>query len=329
MRAVLRTRATQACRLGALLLAVSCAGEKASPDTGISEPVRVQSGQFVPGALPGTPQPDASVVDAGTAPQVIDVNVGDTAVEPGELGLVFTGHTTVNAQATAVRFADLGSGYWVVPVGAPDPSDNGLLTWQLSADFGRDIPPGFHDLLFAAIGADGSSGTQSGISLCVDTPVPDNLNICVPKRAPPAAVLSLAWDTAVDLDLIVQTPSGAVIGGKTATVLPPDAGAVAKTNGVLDRDSNSDCVIDDIDREDVVWQSTPAAGDYQVWVDLFGACSQPSVRFTVSLWLAQPQADGTQRLVQQTPPLASGLLMAAQANGGSSRGLYVGDFVLR
>jgi hypothetical protein len=326
MRAIPRV-----CSVVGLFLAMSCTGKQVSTNTGLGEPVRVETGQFVPGSLPGAPQlaADASA-DAGVDPRVTDVNVANTAVEPGELGLALSGHATVEAQTIGVRFADLGSGYWVVPVGAPDPTDDGLLTWQLSADFGRNLPPGFHDLVFAAIGADGSSGTQSDLPVCIDTPVPDNLNICVPKRAPPAAVLSLSWDSPVDLDLIVEDPAGVVVGGKIAATEPPDAGAaVDEGNGVLDRDSNRDCVIDDIDREDIVWQSSPATGEYQVWVDLFSACGLPAASFSVSLWLAEAQPDGTQRLVQQTPPLATGVLTADQATGGSGRGLFVGDFVLK
>jgi hypothetical protein len=172
------------------LVALSCTGEQASPNVGLGEPIRIESGQFVPGSLPGTPQSDASTIDGGVSPQVTDVNVANTAVVQGELGLVLAGHATTDAQAVGVRFGDMGTGYWIVPVGAPDPSDDGLLTWQASADFGRNLPPGFHELLFAAVGADGSSGTQSELSVCIDLPVPDNLNICVPKRVPPAAVLS-------------------------------------------------------------------------------------------------------------------------------------------
>jgi hypothetical protein len=162
----------------------------------------------------------------------------------------------------------------------------------------------------------------------VDTPVPDNLNICIPSRRPPAAVLSLSWDRPVDLDVVVQTPSGAIIASSGASNEPPEAGAAATTGGVLDRDSNRDCVIDDIDREDVVWSASPPTGTYQVWVDLFSACGQVSTSFTVSLWLSETQADGTQRLVEQSPALATGSLAAGQANGGASPGLFVGSFVL-
>jgi hypothetical protein len=301
-------------------MASSCTGPQTSPDTGVTEPVRIESAQFVSGTLPGSPQSGAP--DGGVDPQVVDVNVANTAIEQGELGLIFSGHATLEAQTVGVRFADMGTGYWIVPVGAPDPSDDGLLTWQASADFGRNLAPGVHDLVFAAITADGASGTQSDLPVCIDLPVPDNLNVCDPKRAPPAAVLSLSWDEPVDLDLIVQMPTGTILGGESAT--RSDAGASA---GTIDRDSNRDCVIDDIDREDAVWQTTPPKGTYQVWVDLFSACGRPAVSFTVTLWLAEPQPGGTQRLVAQAP-LANGLLTAAQANGGAEPGLFVGSFVL-
>jgi hypothetical protein len=316
--------------LGAVLAWSACSGQQVSSSVGLTEPIRVESGQFLPGLLPGSAPPDASVdAGAGTNPEVTDINVGNTAIYQGERGLIFSGHATTDAQSVGVRFADLGTGYWVIPVGGPDPSDNSLLTWQFSADFDRGLPPGFHDLLFAAIDANGSSGTQADLEVCVDTPVPDNLNICVPKRAPPAAVLSLQWDTPVNLDLLVETPSGATVGGTTAPA--GDGGATVADSGgpVLDHVSNANCVVDDIDQEDLVWQGTPETGTYQVWVDLVRACGQPSVSFTVSLWLAETQPDGTKRLVQQSAPIARGVLAAEQANGGAGPGLFVGDFVLQ
>jgi hypothetical protein len=267
--------------------------------------------------LPGSA---SSSADGGVDPQVTDVNVADTAIAEGTLGLNISGHATVDAQAIGTRFVDMGTGYWVIPVGAPDPTDDGLLTWQLAADFARDLPPGHHDLAFAAIGADGASGTQNDLTLCIDTPVPDNLNICNPQRTPPAVVLSLSWDAAVDLDVIVETPSGGIIGGNAAT---------SGTGATIDRESNKGCVIDNIDRQDVVWQATPARGTYQVWVDLFSACGRPGTSFTLSLWLAEPQGDGTERLVEQTTPVATGFMAAELANGGSAPGLFVGSFVLQ
>jgi hypothetical protein len=320
-------------RLGALAIAcaslVSCGGEPASSAAAVEEPFRVEGAQFIAGTLPGLPEPAASV-DAGPAqtPTVSDVQVQTNAVAPGTQGLDFGGHASPTAQTVAVRFADLGTGYWIVPVGVPDPSANNFLTWQFTADFGHDIPPGPHELLFAAVDANGASGTQSGLPFCIDTPVPDNFNACSPKLAPPAAVLSLTWNAAVDLDLIVQTPSGVTVGGKVVTTAPPGtsvSSASGGSNGVLDHDSNRNCAIDGIQREDIVWQKAPPAGTYEVWVDLFNACGRPAASFTVSLWLPESSADGGRHLVEQ-PRLAAGELLASQANGGAGRGLFVGSF---
>ena len=307
----------------------SCGGQPASGAANVEEPFRVEGAQFVEGALPGLPEP-AATVDAGppAVPTVPDVQVQANAIAPGMQGLDFGGHASPSAQTVEVRFADVGTGYWVVPVGAPDPSANNFLTWQFTADFGHDIPPGPHALLFAAVDAAGHSGTQSSLPFCVDTPVPDNFNACSPKIAPPAAVLSLTWNTGADLDLIVQTPSGVTVGGKVVTTAPPGSSVKAASggsNGVLDHDSNRGCAIDGIQREDIVWQGAPPAGLYEVWVDLFNACGRSAASFSVALWLPEPLADGGSHLVMQ-PRLATGELLAAQANGGTGRGLFVGSF---
>jgi len=315
--------------LACALAVASCGGEQVSKTAALEEPIRVASGQFIAGALPGLPSTsDSEDAGPGVTPLVSDVQVLTNTIAPGMAGLDFGGHASPNAQTVEVRFADLGTGYWVVPVGVPDPSANGALTWQFTADFGHDLAPGTHELLFAAVDANGASGTQLAVSFCVDTPVPDNLNACSPKIAPPAAVLSLTWNTAVDLDLIVRTPSGVTVGGKNVTTAPPGTSVKAASsgsNGVLDHDSNRNCAIDGIQREDIVWQTPPAAGAYGVWADLFGACGRPAVNFTATLWIAEPGADGGRRLVEQ-PPLAVGELVASQANGGTAPGLYLGSF---
>jgi hypothetical protein len=313
----------------ALADVVSCTGPQASATLAIGEPIRIESGQFVEGSLPGLSSADAG---AGLNPEVTDVTIANIAIAPGARSVTLSGHTTANAQAVALRFAGLGTGYWVFPVGPPDSTDNGLLGWTVNADFGLDVAPGFHDLLFTAIGSDGASGTQYDLPLCIDTPVPDNLNACVPKRAPPAAVLSLSWDTPVNLNLVVKDPLGRSVGAFTTGVsaagsTPASAGP---PTGVVDRDSNANCVIDNIDRQDIVWQTAPPAGTYAVWVDLFSACHQTAVSFTVSIWLPEARPDGgPPQLVQQQPPVAEGELTAAQANGGAGIGLYAGSFVLR
>jgi hypothetical protein len=319
----------------ALASPVACTGTQVSGTTEIEEPIRLESGQFIPGDLPGVATGDASTeADGGLDPQVIDIGVSSTAIAQGERGLAFSGHATADAQSVAVRFADLGSGYWVVPVGGTDPQDKDLPTWSFTADFGRDLPIGNHKLVFSALSPSGASGTQNGLTVCIDTPVPDNLSACSPRRVPPGAVLSLSWDAPVDLDLTVRTPSGAVISGVRAA--PPavaDGGstttaAAVPTDGVVDRESNRNCVIDDIDRQNVVWTSPPPSGTYEVWVALVNACRQGSVTFRVALWI--PEAiDGGRKVLVEQPALASGVLTAQQANGGANPGLFVGSFQFR
>ena len=101
-----------------------------------------------------------------------------------------------------------------------------------------------------------------------------------------------------------------------------DAG-VLPGDGALDRDSDADCVADGRNREDVVWKQAPVAGTYLAYANLASACGKQAVRFTLTLYVAEP-VDGGQALV---PVLTqAGEVLAVQANGGTALGLYVADF---
>jgi hypothetical protein len=100
-------------------------------------------------------------------------------------------------------------------------------------------------------------------------------------------------------------------------------GGVAPGGGVLDRDSDANCVPDGQNREDIVWQDAPASGLYLAYANLFSACGKSSVRFTLTLYVPEP-VDGGQAMVAKLTQ--SGELLAVQANGGASLGLYVADF---
>src|SRR5690606_10325482 len=113
-----------------------------------------------------------------------------------------------------------GSGYWVLPVGAPDPQFGDEPAFGFSMVFGREIA-GMQRLRVAAIDAKGDSGTQSELEVCVASRVPDNLNACVPTIAPPELVISLSWDRAADVDLVVVTPSGKQVSSKDPSTLKP------------------------------------------------------------------------------------------------------------
>ena len=226
--------------------------------------------------------------------------------------------------AIAVRFADAGSGYWVQPLGVADLLNGGELTFELRIDFSETAPLGNQKLDFVAIDAAGAGGEQSQLTLCVDGVIPDNFNVCAPNLPPPAAVLSLEWDTAADLDLQVTTPDGKLVDAKHPTTAPAGASAAdIAAAGRLDIDAQSGCRGVGPRRENLIWQKPPAPGGYQVRVNLFDACGAASARFKVTVYTSQPVDGGAGPLVagQQT----IGILLGSQANGGAAAGLYIGD----
>jgi hypothetical protein len=288
--------------LALLACAAACSGEK-SP-SGIEEPLRVRGGAFKEGALPGSP-PDG----AAAAPGVTSFEAASTVIRPGQSGKSLLGRTSPDAVAVGLRFADLGTGYWVLPVDAPDPTNNGELGWEARSDFGANLPPGLHPLRVVAIDAQGRAGTQRELSVCASPSVPDNLAACDPKAAPPAAVISLSWDTHVDLDLVVVTPEGRVVDAKH-----PGAGDAGPRAPAIDRDSNGGCIADGTQRESLVFQEPPH-GSYLVYASLFDACGHAPVHFHVSL--LEPK-DG-----RQVETIGhDGALLSAAAKGGSTLGTF-------
>ena len=81
------------------------------------------------------------------------------------------------------------------------------------------------------------------MTLCVDGVIPDNFNVCAPNLPPPAAVLSLDWDTAADLDLQVTTPDGKLVDAKHPTTARHGRGRRRESRpaGVLDVDAQAGC----------------------------------------------------------------------------------------
>lgn len=289
---------------------------------GVGEPLFVYGATFIQGPLPGSPPVDGG---APASPDVTAVNIPNEIVHLGQAGVPVSGDVTDDATAVAVRFADAGTGYWLFVPGPPDGTSPGNLSWSMTMDVADTATLGVQPLRFAAVNAAGVAGTQSDLPVCVDSIFPDNLNACAPSLAPPAAVLTLAWDTPVDLDLELVTPSGVVVSpshpSTSATNHP------GPSDGVLVGTSAASCVPNYVNREDIVWQGTPAAGQYLAYANLFSACAQSSVRFTLTLYVAEPTGVGKQTALQQKLQ-QSGELLAVQASGGVGMGLYVAAFSL-
>jgi hypothetical protein len=319
--------------LASALGLMACSGEPLT--TALEEPFRVPDAQFREGELPGLPPLTAADVNAGVVakePTVSGISLTNALIPPREPGRTISGFASEGSLAVGVRFADLGSGYWLLPTREVDTVNNDALAWRLRAAFTGNAPPGKHQLLFAAIDAAGNAGNQLGLTLCLEPDVPDNGNTCDPTQAPPALVVSLAWDAPVDLDLRVVTPSRKVVDSKHPTTADEDEDGKLDLSGPgigsIDYDSFAGCVPDGRRRESLVFQTTPAPGTYLVYANLYSACGQPGAAFVASVHKAVA-GDEPDTLKLQEALHQAGQLQDVHANGGAALGLYVTSFTIR
>jgi hypothetical protein len=293
-------------------------------DDGSNEPIRLTGGTFVRGPLPAD--------ETATTPTVINAAGVGLVVTQGQATVAYSGLVSKDAYSVAVALPDAGSGYWVKPADGPDVTQDGNLLFSLNLEIAEIVPYGLQTLSFVAIGADGRGGPRYDVELCI---VPESANggitACDPSVMPPSDVLALSWDTQVDLDLVVITPSGKIVSAKDPTTALPD-GTVAGTipsdaiadesTGTITRDSNADCVIDGINLESLVFPGEPEHGVYQVYASLNRACGEAYVHFDLTSYhRGEPADDGTWPIVET--PLAVGELLAYQASGGATLGTFL------
>jgi len=114
----------------------------------------------------------------------------------------------------------------------------------------------------------------------------------------PGVQVSVGWNTATDVDLHVVEPNGnEVYYGATTS----------PSGGQLDVDSNAACGIDNINTENIRWNTTAPNGTYIVRVDYWSACQVTgSTNFTVTV------VNGGQRTT------FNGSFAANQADAGGS-----------
>lgn len=280
-----------------LTLLAGCDGEGVPFARGAREPIQVRGGQLEEGAIPD---------DAG-GPKITTLNSQANLIFAGQAGKKLTGNAAAGATAVAARFHEIGTGYWTVPVGAPDPQTMGDLTWEMDCDFAWDIRPGTYDIDFAAVNDQGLFGPVSNLPVLVQSAVPQG-----------KVVISLAWDSAADLDLHLVAPNGQELDPKHPTTAVGDGGAgdmLPPGSGLLDRDSNGGCAQDGFRREDVVFADAPAPGVYLARVDMFASCGAPAASFVLTV-----ERDG-----KVTDTVKGRLLDIDADGGGPGSGLFVAN----
>lgn len=319
------------CFVGILLLG-GCSGEPIT--AGFGEPLRITGAQFFEGDLPGLRPLTADELNAGVKPEsptVTSLMLSNAVIPPREPSRAFSGLASPGATALGVRFAELGSGYWLLPTLNADPVSDGAIEWRFRAAFGEDLPPGRQELLLAAIDGNGHAGNQVGLTLCLLPEIPDNGHACNPALEVPQLVVSMGWDAAVDLDLRIVTPSGKLVDPKHPTTadqdsdgdVDPDAEGVGK----LDHDSFAHCTPDGRRRESLVFQTPPAAGTYLIYAGLFDACGERGVTLDVSIHSASFTGEGDEVELVETY-WTSAQLGAVQADGGAKLGTYITSFTV-
>jgi hypothetical protein len=307
------------------LVALGACNDGQENIVGPSQPFRVKNGQFFAGALPGVPSDEAPDLK----PSVTAPLIGNQVVTQGQGNKAISGRASADAKAVGLALDGVGGGYWLVPTGAESVEDSGSgekeVSWSASADFDLRIPPGLYRLTAVAFDGAQNPGAQASRQICVASAIPDNLQSCDPKATPPEAVIALSWDSNVDLDLQVMTPSGVLVTPKQPNTVPPNAddGTDYGAAGLVDRDSNANCVIDGVRRESLVFQKDAPRGGYVVYANLFDACKQPLVRYQLSVYRAAGDADGVKHLelIEQQ----SGELLDSQVDTGKGTGFFVAE----
>jgi hypothetical protein len=248
------------------------------------------------------------------------------------------GYVTPDAASIAVRFTDLGTGYWITPVGAIDSTMQFDRTFSFKANFSPSVPGGQRLLEFAAINAAGEAGPASSVQVCFAPSVPDytttqaKSHTCRPDEPLPPLVISMSWDANFDVDLTVVLPDGNTLNPKqpNAEVVDlEDAGEDAGAAPFFDRDSLRNCVPDGYRQEDLIFPSTPESGSYLIYANPFAACGQPATTFTATVYKAEGVCPTCGQVVvfHQAGQLLGDVSLGNGTTAGTSRGLYVGTYM--
>ena len=250
-----------------LTLAAGCSG--ATTDPGLDSLLRITGAQLHRGAPPV----------AMTGPMLGQFTNASSIIRPGELNAPVSGAATRDTTGVAIYLVG-DPGYWIIAPGTEDSSLGGDLDFSAKLSFSPLLPAGSYSVIGRGVNAKGQFGPPTTLTFNTpDTPMSSTL------------LVSLRWDTEADLDLHLVIPDGTEIwSDKINSFMPPppgqmvDAGAY-KSGGILDFDSNSNCVIDGRRLENIYWTETPPSGHYIVRVDTWSLCGVPSANWHLEVTL--------------------------------------------
>jgi hypothetical protein len=276
--------ARYACIALCALPLLGCESSISSWDPGLDQQLRVRGGQLVKGPLVNC---DPATSTCG--PAVTEVRRNQSEVKRGDGTALVDGRVGNGATALHV-WAEGDSNHWVYLPGPFDTLKPDELVYTLELEFSFAIKADV-DVLNVYIQAADDRGRLGPASIAEYTILPD---------VPPAALLvSLAWDASADMDLYVRLPDNTIVGPKNVNSTTPSNNPADPSwmyGGFMDLDSNQECHIDAINRENFVWlkhegdplDKPPPSGDYKVYANLFSPCGASSVSFAATALL-----DGT------------------------------------
>jgi hypothetical protein len=252
------------------LLALVCCNDALVADEGLDARLRVEGAQFRRGSLPSD-EAGPVVKSLGLSP----------IVHPGASGRSCSG--VLDASGTAVALAlDGDPGYWVVPAGPPDVTAPGFPTFTASVSFSPAIGAGSHTFFARAVDSAGRFGAS------FTRPV----DVTVTARPAGRLVISLTWGNDADLDLHVVDPTGAEIWKRNINSYQapppgssPEPPGTPHPGGILDFDSNAQCVPDGRFAENVVYADKPPSGHYVARVDTYSLCGVAGAQWRVEGFL--------------------------------------------
>jgi hypothetical protein len=261
-------RARLAPSIVAVTAGLSGCTQGASNDGAAGALMRIANAQFVSGPTP-------AVKDG---PDVESIELLTNTIWPGDADKPLRGTLGPAATAATLALSD-DVGYWVVPAGVPDVSAPTLPTFRATAAFSTEIVVGAYTLEVHAVDGAGRFGAPNRQVLTALGSAPS-------EEVTGALVVTLSWDTEADLDLHVVDPLGnEIFHGAPSSRDAFNPGASAEGVGTLDADSNADCIIDGLRREDVAWPAEPPSGHYLVRVDTASLCAAISAHWKVEVTL--------------------------------------------